>query len=260
MARAPDWREALSDRYPPWDVMDDPVQGDPATQVGRDAALAETVARAPGDPATAPLYRVWTNQRCLVVTKRERRLGRFEAAAEASARRGWPVVVRDSGGTVVPHLSTTLLLTLILPRRAAPEPRAEAVFRMLCSPVIEALAAFGIPADYGTVPGSFCDGRFNLVVGNRKIAGTAQRWRGGLPGHAVRAGYVLAHLALYVAADMEAATDAVNRFLHEAGRSADFDPAAMTTVQAVAPSDLAALPVQALQERVRHALLDGLRA
>ena len=260
MAPAPDWRQDLFDQYPPWDVMADPVRGDPATQVIRDARLAAARARLPDGPATAPCYRVWMNGRCLVVTKRERRLDRFEAAAEASARRGWPVVVRDSGGTVVPHLPTTLLLTLILPRRPAPEPRAEAVFELLSAPVIEALDALGVVAEHGAAPRSFCDGRFNLVVDGRKIAGTAQRWRGGLPGHAVHAGYVLAHLALYVAADMEAATDAVNRFLRDAGQSADFDPAAMTTVQAVVSSDLAALPAQALQEYVRHTLLDVLRA
>jgi len=258
MARPRSWQRTLRDLYPPWDVVDDPVQSDPATQIGRDAELAAAIARAPDGLATAPLYRVWTNRRCLVVTKREERLDGYAAAATASAARGWPVVLRDSGGTVVPHLSTTILLTLILPRRAAPEPRAEAVFDLLCAPVIEALAVLDITADYGAVPRSFCDGRFNLVVGGRKIAGTAQRWRGGLPGHAVRAGYVLAHLVLYVAADMDAATDAVNQFLRDAGRPNALDPEAMTTVQAAAPAHLAALSGMALHERVRHTLVDVL--
>lgn len=260
MARTRSWRRTLQDRYPPWDVLDDPVPSDAAVQVERDIQLAESVARAPGDLTTAPLYRVWTNRRCLVVTKREQRLDGYEAAAAGSAARGWPVVLRDSGGTVVPHLPTTVLLTLILPRRAAPEPRAEAVFELLCAPVIEALATLGVPADYGAVPRSFCDGRFNLVVDGRKIAGMAQRWRGGLPGHAVHIGFVLAHLALYVAADMAAATSAVNTFLEEAGRPADFDPAAMTTVRAVAPPALAALPAMTLHARVHQSLLDVLHA
>lgn len=259
MARIPSWRRFLRDRYPPWNVLDDPAPSAPAAQVGRDLQLAESIARAPGDLATAPLYRVWTNQRCLVVTKREQRLDGYAAAAVASAARGWPVVLRDSGGTVVPHLPTTVLLTLILPRRTAPEPRAEAVFECLGAPAIEALDALGIAADYGAVPHSFCDGRFNLVADGRKIAGTAQRWRGGLPGHAVRAGFVLAHLALYVAADMAAATSAVTQFLEAAGRPATYDPAAMTTVRAVAPPALAALPAMTLHTRVRRALLEVLR-
>ncbi len=254
------WRRFLRDRYSPWDVLDDPAPSDPVPQVERDVQLAASIARAPGDLATAPLYRVWTNQRCLVVTKREQRLDGYAAAATASTARGWPVVLRDSGGTVVPHLPTTVLLTLILPRRAAPEPRAEAVFECLGAPVIEALDTLGIAADYGAVPHSFCDGRFNLVANGRKIAGTAQRWRGGLPGHAVRAGFVLAHLALYVAADMAAATDAVNTFLQAAGRPAAYDPAALTTVRTVAPPDLAALPAMTLHTRVRRALLNVLRS
>ena len=259
MVRLPPWRRMLQDRYPPWDVLDDPVEGGPATQVGRDAELAATIARAPDAPPTAPLYRVWTNQRCLVVTKREQRLDNFEAAAAASAKRGWPVVPRDSGGTVVPHLSTSVLVTLILPRRPAPEPGADAVFELLSAPVMEALGTLNIATEFGAVPQSFCDGRHNLVVNARKIAGTAQRWRGGLPGHPVRAGYVLAHLVLYVAADMKRATGAVNHFLRDAGRPAAFDPAAMTTVQAAAPSDLASRPARALQARVRRVLIDVLQ-
>ncbi len=256
----PSWRGRLRDRYPPWTVLDDPPLDDPAAQVARDAELAAAVARPLDAPVAAPRYRVWTNRRCLVVTTRERRLPAFEAAAAASARRGWPVVLRDSGGTAVPHLPTTLLLTLVLPRRPAPEPRADEVFALLCEPAIEALADLGVSAGYGAVPRSFCDGRFNLVVNGRKIAGTAQRWRGGLPGHPVRAGYVLAHLALYVAADMRAATAAVNAFLQDAGSTDSFDPAAMTTVKAEAPHLAGDEDDRTLLVRVRAALLAVLRA
>jgi len=251
----------MRDLYPPWAVLDDVLRADPAEHVAQDPPLGETVA-APldADRAPAPLFRVWTNHRCLVVTRREQRLERFDAAAEASARRGWPVVTRDSGGTVVPHTRGTLLLTLILPRRAASEPDADMVYQWLCAPIIEALATLQVDVTYGTVPRSFCDGRYNLVVDGRKIAGTSQRWRGGLPGQPVRPGFVMAHLALYVAADVERATGAVNHFLRDAGRSPAFDPAAMTTVQAAAPSDLTPPSVWTLQSRVRRALLEVLRA
>ena len=244
----------MRDRYPPWEVVDDGLRADPAAQVAQDPALGETVAAPLDAPRTpAPLFRVWTNRRCLVVTKREKRLDRFAAAADASARRGWPVVLRDSGGTAVPHTPDTLLLTLILPRRAAPEPGADVVYQWLCAPVIEALATLQGEATYGSVPRSFCDGRYNLVVQGRKLAGTSQRWRGGLPGHPVRPGFVLAHLALYVAGNMSAATGAVNDFLEDAGRAQSFDPAAMTTVRDAVP----VLADDALA-RVRDALLDVL--
>lgn len=225
----------MRERYPRWAVLDDALRADPAEQVAQDAALGATRATSLEAPVPAPLFRVWTNRRSLVATKREKRLGRFEAAAEASARRGWPVVLRDSGGTIVPHTPGTLLLTLILPRRAAPEPGADVVYQWVCAPVIEALARLQVEATYGTVPRSFCDGRYNLVVQGRKIAGTSQRWHGGLPGHPVRPGFVLAHLVLYVADDMRVATGAVNDFLEDAGRGEAFDPEAMTTVRDASP-------------------------
>jgi len=117
---------------------------------------------------------------------------------------------------MVPHLPESLHLSLLLPRLLAPEPDTEQVYRLLAEPVREALTRVGVASVYGTIPRSFCDGRFNLVAGARKLAGTSQRWTGGLPGHPVRPGFVLAHLTLFVGGDMAEATRAVNRFLAEA--------------------------------------------
>jgi octanoyl-[GcvH]:protein N-octanoyltransferase len=181
-----------------------------------------------------PVFRVWSNVQCLVATRREERLDGFEAALRTSEARGWPVVLRDSGGTVVPHLAGSLHLTLLLPRREAGEPGTDQVYRMLCEPVRETLASLGLDADYGQVPRSFCDGRYNLVHEGRKLAGTAQRWRGGIPGHPVRPGVIVSHLTLWVEGDMAEATLSVNRFLDEAGAEGDFDPAAATTVRQAA--------------------------
>lgn len=239
-AATSDWRERLRAYYPPWDVRVDAgaePPDNPQAQVAQDVELARALLASSGDAAPPPaLFRIWTNAQSLVVTRREERLPSFAAAAQASATRGWPVVVRDSGGTTVPHLPGTLLLTLLLPRRHAedppvPEPRADEVFTLLCEPVIEAMARLGVTATYGAVPRSFCDGRFNLVAHNRKIAGTAQRWCGGLPRYPVRDGFIMAHLALYVDADMHAATGAVNAFLQEAGSDGTFDPGQMITLR-----------------------------
>lgn len=61
----------------------------------------------------------------------------------------------------------------------------------------------------------------------------AQRWQGGLPGRPVGPGFILAHLSLFVTGDLREATQAVNRFLEEAGAPAEFDPQAVTTVEEV---------------------------
>ena len=212
-------------------VLTDANGGSPAERVERDRALGERVA-ASGGPAT---YRIWTNQRCIVATRREARLPSYRAAADASGARGWPLVLRDSGGTAIPHLEDTLQFTLALPRRAQEEPSIESVYRALGAPIKAALEKLGYRAAFGEVPRSFCDGRFNLVVDGRKVAGSAQRWAGGVPGSRGKSGYILAHLSLWVGGDLVEATEAVNRFLEEAGGSGGFDPHAVSSLNALAP-------------------------
>ena len=194
--------------------------------VGRDADLG----RAVGEGRRPPTYRVWENGRSLVVTAREERLPHFERATGAAFEEGWPVVTRESGGTVVPHARGILQVSLLVPQDRLGAHVLEAVYRALCEPVRAALAGLGVDVAYGEVPGSFCDGRFNLVASGRKIAGTSQRWRGGLPPSNRPGGYVVAHMVLFVEADMTEATEAVNRFYRRAGEQVSFDPQAVVTV------------------------------
>lgn len=208
------------------EVHDDRTSRTPGDNVAVDARLGADV----GAGRRAPLYRLWENGRALVVTAREHRLPGFRRACRALESEGWPVVRRESGGTVVPHGPGILEASLLIPQQRLTARALESVYEMLCRPVIRALAELGVVADFGEVEGSFCDGRFNLVAGERKIAGTSQRWRGGLPPASRPDGYVLAHLVLFVEADMEAATGAVNRFYAVAGAEDRFEPAAHVTV------------------------------
>lgn len=238
------WRKEFERYYRPWTLLDDtavrsevvPASREardsepeaPEGPIQRDLALAWKVARAPSP--RSPVFRLWRNRPCLVTTRREARLPHFQAAALASEARGWPVFVRDSGGTTIPHLDGSLHLSLILPRQEGLEPGTDEVYTFLCEPVREALAGVGVPADYGVVANSFCDGRFNLVAQGRKVAGTSQRWKGGIPGHPVGEGFILAHMTLFVEGDLAGATREVNRFLVEAGGEGEFDPRAVVTV------------------------------
>lgn len=126
-----------------------------------------------------PVARIWTAPRGLVVPRTYTRSPRF---AEVSARflaQGWPISVRLSGGGVVPQGSGILNLSLALPVRGRPMDHSEAAYLMICRIIQAALAPLGIDARSQAVEGSFCDGRFNLAVGEpaRKVAGTAQVWR-----------------------------------------------------------------------------------
>lgn len=174
-----------------------------------EAAIAEDGLRldrllGEGRPATAA--RVWTNRQCLVTARRFARMAGFDAAAAESGTRGWPVFVRDSGGTAVVHRPGMLNFSVYEVRRAGAfdvTARFEAFTRHL----IYALAAIGVAARTGRVDGSYCDGRFNIVSGARKVAGTAclVRQRHGQTG-------LLAHAAICVEGDPRADIEAITAF------------------------------------------------
>lgn len=172
------------------------------------------------------------------------------------------MVVRSSGGTAVPHMAGMLNLSIAFPRATAPNLSIEEVYMALCAPIQLALRTLGIQTELGEVPGSFCDGRFNVVSSARKLAGTAQTWRQGLAGVPSSRGHVLAHATLHVNPDIRTATNVVNRFYELAGGDQRFDPCASTTIAACAEetsdspaAGLADTALQALvRERMRNAI------
>jgi hypothetical protein len=194
---------------------------------------------------------VWTGATALVAPTSYRRHASLADAARAFEGAGWPLRLRRSGGGLVPQGPGILNLTLAYPCDCAPGSMADAVYRHLCNVLARALSSLGIKAEPRTVEGSFCDGRYNLAVGARKIAGTAQYWRRTGDRHAV-----LAHALLLVDADVEMLTETANRFeaaLHSERR---YRADALTTVARERPDagdDNASAP--ALQHRVVQALI-----
>jgi len=77
----------------------------------------------------------------------------------------------------------------------------------------------------GAAPGAFCDGKYNVLVDGRKIAGTAQRCTRRGPG-----GALLAQAMLIVDADPAELTSAVARFYERAGSDRTFDARAVTSL------------------------------
>lgn len=204
-------------------------------------------------PAAA---RVWEGPRAVVVSRSDARLPGFEEARRRLAALGWPVAVRESGGTAVPHGPGIVHLSLAFrPPEGAPT-TLEAAYALLLDPLLRLVSSFGLHAGVGEVPRSFCDGRFNLVFGGRKIAGTAQRWR-ARPGSAVPGrGAILAHALLLVDADRRAATRAVNRFYRLAGAERSFDADALVTLAEALPAGMprGRALVDEVRERLRTLL------
>jgi lipoate-protein ligase A len=137
---------------------------------------------------------------------------------------GWPaaakarcVLVRASGGGVVPQGPGLLNLSVAWRADGAGAlSGTEAIFRALCGGLAGALARLGVVAEPQAVAGSFCDGRFNLVVAGRKLVGTAQSWR-----RVARKPVVLAHVVIVVDADPQALTESANAFERERDLGSD---------------------------------------
>ncbi|WP_139800818.1 lipoate--protein ligase family protein [Geothermobacter hydrogeniphilus] len=217
----PDFDSTLPIVDRPWQIdCPEPIP-DPAASIGYDEQLLQRVLS--GD--SGPVICIKHDPRCLVVTRREARFPHFEEAAEILAGEGWPLVVRCSGGSCVPQGPGILNLSLVFPK-----PKGwllENGYRLLCGLFARLLEGYGLAAGIGEVPGSFCDGRYNLQVAGRKLLGTAQRWAGGSSGRSA----VLAHACLLVDLDLVEATAAVNRFYRLCGQELQFDPGACATLR-----------------------------
>lgn len=189
-----------------------------------DAAVFE---RALAGPPIRRLLLGWPELRQLVTTRQMAARPGFEEAARRSAARGWPVAVRGSGGTTVAQHEGILNVSVIR-IGCAPPVRIEQPFEELCGLLSSALATMGIGTDTGRVPGSHCDGAYNLRWRGHKLAGTAAtiRTRGPMTGW-------LAHACLGLWGDPAEDLRAIGAFERDLGLSPDYRPAAHVTVSSI---------------------------
>ncbi len=196
-----------------------------------------------------PLAQLWCAPTGLVVPRRY------------TALPGWPALptdgrfgelqVRASGGGLVPQGEGVWNLSLAWPAPAAGPGDSTAVYQALCDALAAAFARLGVQAAPQPVNGSFCDGRFNLAVGGRKLVGTAQAWRrvDGRP-------LVLAHAVIVVQADPAALAARCNAFEAALGSDTRYRAEALTSL-ALATGDAAIGPraLQVLAEQFAQVVL-----
>ena len=154
---------------------------------------------------------IWTTSRSLVVPRRFTHNSNFARAKKKSRERGWPVVVRDSGGGVTPQGDGILNVTYAYVCHR--HPSISEVYNEICDPVIRLANEFGEKASCGHVNGSFCDGQYNVVCRARKLAGTAQR-RSRQRGPASKA-VLFAHALILVDHDLVSSTHALNQLYQD---------------------------------------------
>lgn len=194
---------------------------DMARQAVYDELLLERVISGENGPTLC----IKNSGQCLVATVRESRMPGFEAARKVLAAQGWPVIVRCTGGSCVPLGPGVLSFSVIHPKVC--RWHLEDGYRLLCNLLSRLLASYGLATTIGEVPGSFCDGRYNLQAGGKKLVGTAQRWAGGSREQAA----VLAHACLLVDVNLAEATEKINTLYRLCGQAQQFDPEACTTVR-----------------------------
>lgn len=198
----------------------------------RNVLLDDEWAKAVGREQRLPTVRLWRHapMQGLVVSKRDVAGERGEQAMRTMDAEGWPIIVRPTGGTAVPHGAGVLNLSLLLPRRQQ-KASTDAYYHLLCQPIIDWLNSIGLSAYTGALPGSYCDGNYNVLVDGKKLVGTAQAWRGGLAGTSSRhPGYVLAHACIMVDVNLATATEAMNRFYALIGDAYRVDLTTSTTL------------------------------
>jgi lipoate-protein ligase A len=178
------------------------------------------------------LLRLWRTSPCLVVTALLAQRPGFAAAAEASAERGWPVVVRRTGGGPVPQTRGTLNVSLAYASPRDQAPSIDAAFKQFADALLDALKTCGVAAQVGEIEGSCCPGRYDIAVGRQKIIGIAQRRRqGSKDGHLLSA--VLVHAMVWVEGELNPEIDQLERFLEETGAPAKFRREVMGTLQGI---------------------------
>jgi len=185
-----------------------------------------------GDPRQ-PILRLWRTHRCLVVTPLLAHKPQFQPAADASAARGWPVVVRRTGGGPVPQGPQTLSISRATAHPRATAPSIDAAFRHFADWICNALRSCGLTPEIGEIEGSCCPGRYDIAIGGRKIIGIAQRRRQGKHADTPLTA-TLVHAMLWLEGDLIAGIDALECFLAEAGAPQQFTRARMGTVEEIA--------------------------
>ncbi len=178
--------------------------------------------------ATYPELHFWQQSQSIVTTQTMARHATFDWASERSRARGWPVAIRRSGGGTVFHGQKVLCVSL-MERLPAANANVDFAYHRLCDLLLAGLRDLGVEASVGPLPAAPCDGRFNILAGGRKLAGTAARMRFDGAGVAV-----LSHAALIVGGEHAAGVEAVHRFESDLGTGHEYASGCMTSVSQIA--------------------------
>lgn len=182
--------------------------------LARERALLDSVKTAP--PRTCAAL-VWRTPKAIIVPRGLPSRDYYAKAAAAAEALGFALHERDTGGDLTPQSEGVVNLSLVY-RLDGKRASISEAYLQLTNPVLAFLKhSYGINAGTASIPGAFCDGAYNVAIGERKLAGTAQKWKllGG-EGDQRRVS-VLGHIAIMASNDLSPALAALNAFYAASG-------------------------------------------
>lgn len=142
---------------------------DPLLDMALSAALLDDVA-AGGEEAA----RVFRPGPTMAFGRLDRLRPGYADAVAAARARGYQPVLRLGGGHAAGYDAGSVVVELLTHEAVVAE-GIEARFRGGTALLVDALAAAGVDARVGELPGEYCPGTWSVNAGGVKLAGTAQR-------------------------------------------------------------------------------------
>jgi lipoate-protein ligase A len=227
-----------------WNLQSDLPGASAEADIAAEMALLEAA-------FVQPILRIWQTHQCLVVTPLIGQRTEFNPAATASQARGWPVILRRTGGGPVPLTTGTLSISMAYSADRAESHSIDRAFQMLADPLCATFGKLGLAQEVGEVPGSCCPGRYDIAIDGKKLVGIAQRRRQGQRDGTMLTA-ILVHAMVWIEPGLEAGIDALETFLQATGVPARFAREKMGTLREISGKLQSAAEFAALfEETVR---------
>jgi len=139
-----------------------------------DAAVTHALLRRVAAGELGPVARVFRPGPTMAFGRLDALAAGFAGARDAAAAHGYAPIVRLGGGHAAGYDEGSVLVELIRPEPAIAEGIQER-FAGATALLVQALAALGVGAHVGELPGEYCAGAWSVNATGVKLAGTAQR-------------------------------------------------------------------------------------
>lgn len=164
---------------PIWRIIDHTTLDQPYSALDS-FAIDDTLCASVGSKQSPPVARFWVHRRTVVLGIQDSRLPQIDTAVKHLRASGYDVIVRNSGGLAVVLDEGVLNISLVLPTDDV-FANIDNGFEMMFAFVKQMLAPFQREVEAKEIVGSYCPGRYDLSIDDRKFGGISQRrTRGGV--------------------------------------------------------------------------------